>query len=77
MIEISDGCDHPGKVANGFVIPEQTRYNLGQVVELACRDSFKLDGQSKVYCTDENVWSHPTPKCIKKGKGPFPVPNGS
>ena len=66
MIDISDGCDQPGKVVNGFVIPEQTHYDLGQEVEFACRESFMLDGQSNVYCTNKNVWSHPSPTCIKE-----------
>ena len=67
MIDISDGCDHPGKVVNGFVNPELTHYDNGKEVEFSCRKSFMLDGQSKVYCTDENVWSDSTPTCIKQG----------
>ena len=49
MIDISVGCDHPCKVVNGFVIPEQTHYDVGEEVEFACRDANMVDGQSKVH----------------------------
>ena len=65
---ISVGCDHPGSVADGFVIPDQMHpYNFGQKVEFACREPLMLDGESEIYCTDGNTWSHPTPTCIKRG----------
>ena len=67
LTDISDGCNQPGKVANGFVIPEQTHYDHGEKVEFACRDPFIVNGQSEIYCTKKNEWSHPTPTCIKQG----------
>ena len=66
--DITAGCDHPGKVANGFVIPDQTRYDLGQEVEFACRDPYMVDGQAKTHCIIGNRWTYPTPKCTEEGK---------
>ena len=67
-VDISDGCDHPGKVVNGFIIPELTHYDHGEEVEFVCRDPFMVNGQSKIYCTKRNVWSHPTPTCKEGNK---------
>ena len=67
VIYISDGCDHPGELINGFVIPEQTHYARGEEIKFVCLNSVMVNGKPEAYCTSENVWSDIVPTCVKRG----------
>lgn len=59
------GCEHPGYLENGFVIPDRMngdRYPPGEKVEYVCTDGYVIDGgNDKIYCQSDFTWSQERP----------------
>ncbi|GAB6029547.1 hypothetical protein CHUAL_005296 [Chamberlinius hualienensis] len=48
---------------NGFVNYSTENTTVGSVAEFSCRDGYRLDGSSVIYCSDDGSWDEESPLC--------------
>ncbi|KAI4872519.1 hypothetical protein NFI96_025148, partial [Prochilodus magdalenae] len=70
-------CPEPHRVENGkHDQPSQETYIYGQVLTYSCMQGFKLEGPSKITCSDDETFHPSPPQCVEITCGTPDVLNG-
>uniref|UniRef100_A0A3B1IJY0 Complement receptor type 2-like n=1 Tax=Astyanax mexicanus TaxID=7994 RepID=A0A3B1IJY0_ASTMX len=69
-------CPGPPVIANGEFDPVLVRYDSGQAVTYSCIKGFRLQGASKVSCSEEGTFKPNPPECVETCPTPPTISNG-
>ena len=57
-------CNNPGSPTSGYIVPENTIYEIGALVKVICNPGFKLQGRKWLTCQQDGLWSSSLGFCI-------------
>ncbi|KAF4525716.1 hypothetical protein B566_EDAN011893 [Ephemera danica] len=72
-------CEHPGPIENGMIQGDPTNdhvYKSGDMIQIICKQEFKLEGTPILACQETGRWSSHVPKCVKACSYPGTTING-
>lgn len=69
-------CPRPPVIDNGQFGPVMVRYDSGQALTYSCIKGFRLQGASKIFCSEDGTFQPPPPECVELCPTPPTISNG-